>query len=344
MDPVTQGALGAAAAQAGLGSRREIPAGALWLMGALGGMAADLDVLIRSDADPLLKILFHRHFTHSLIFIPIGGLICALPWLIPQKYRPHWKSVLLATTLGYATHGVLDSCTTYGTLLFWPFSDYRVSWGLVSVIDPMFTFPLIAAVVIAARKKIAKPAWIGLAWCLLYLSVGGVQHYRATEIQERLAEQRGHTIERSDVFVSFANNITWRSVYEANGVLYADKIRVPWLAGGRVSEGETRRPLDESRLPPGVEDNPDTRRALRLIKWFASDWVAQDPSDPSVVGDLRYSFAPQEFSPIWGVRLDPGSKERPVSWVNNRRKRGIDTSHMVRLVFEDDEERTIRFE
>ncbi|MCB0220631.1 MAG: metal-dependent hydrolase [Chrysiogenetes bacterium] len=335
MDPVTQGALGAAAAQAVLGGRKEIPAGALWLMGAAGGMAADLDVLIRSAEDPLLKILFHRHFTHSLIFIPIGGLICALPWLIPKKYRPHWRQVLAATTIGYATHGVLDACTTYGTLLLWPFSDHRVNWGLVSVIDPMFTFPLIAAVVIAARRKLARPAIAGLAWCLLYLSLGGMQHYRAHSVQERLAAKRGHTIERSDVFVSFANNITWRSVYEAGGVLYADKIRVPWLGRGRASEGETRAALDASRLPAGVQSNPETARALRLIKWFAADWVAQDPEDPAVVGDLRYSFSPEQFSPIWGVRLKPGDRDRPVEWVNNRRKRSIDTRHIVQLVFED---------
>ena len=335
MDPVTQGALGAAAAQAALGKQNELPAGALWLMGAAGGMAADLDVLIRSAEDPLLKILFHRHFTHSLIFIPIGGLLCALPFLALRRLRPHWKRVLAVTTIGYATHGLLDGCTTYGTMLFWPFSDHRVNWGLVSVIDPLFTFPLIAAVVVAARMKSHRPALVGLAWCALYLLLGGVQHLRAAGVQEKLAASRGHKIERAEVFVSFANNITWRSVYEANGMLYADKIRVPWLGAGRASPGETRPAFDAALLPMGVADNPDTARGLRLMKWFASDWVALDPADPLLLGDIRYSFSPGEFAPIWSVRLNPADASEPVAWVNNRRKREITMGHVKDLIFED---------
>ena len=85
MDPVTQGALGAAASVALLGRRSPVSAPALAAMGWLGGMAADLDVLIRSSSDPLLAIEYHRHFTHSLAFVPLGGLIVALPWLLRKK-------------------------------------------------------------------------------------------------------------------------------------------------------------------------------------------------------------------------------------------------------------------
>jgi len=44
------------------------------VIGALAGMAPDLDILIRSSSDPLLKLEFHRHFSHSLFFIPVGTL------------------------------------------------------------------------------------------------------------------------------------------------------------------------------------------------------------------------------------------------------------------------------
>ena len=44
----------------------------------INDMAPDLDVLIRSSEDPLLSLHFHRHFTHSLFFVPIGSLFCAL--------------------------------------------------------------------------------------------------------------------------------------------------------------------------------------------------------------------------------------------------------------------------
>src|SRR5689334_9710027 len=114
MDPVTQGALGAAVSLALLSKRVPLSSARLAWVGALGGMAADLDVLIRSDTDPLLAVEFHRHFTHSLAFIPIGGLLASLPWFASRSLRQHARFVVLASTLGYATHAVLDACTTYG--------------------------------------------------------------------------------------------------------------------------------------------------------------------------------------------------------------------------------------
>ena len=70
MDPLTQGALGAALPQST--AVRGKYAGSAGLFGFLAGMAADLDVLIRSSSDPLLFLEYHRQFTHSLVFIPVG--------------------------------------------------------------------------------------------------------------------------------------------------------------------------------------------------------------------------------------------------------------------------------
>ncbi|WP_019218287.1 metal-dependent hydrolase [Legionella tunisiensis] len=52
----------------------------------------------------------------------------------------------MAALIGYATHGLLDACTNYGTVLFWPFSERRVYWDLISIIDPFFTVPLVLGV------------------------------------------------------------------------------------------------------------------------------------------------------------------------------------------------------
>ncbi|MDG1438434.1 MAG: metal-dependent hydrolase, partial [Emcibacteraceae bacterium] len=80
MDPFTQGVLGAAFSQS-FAKRSKIPLACF--AGVVGGMAPDIDILIKSSSDSLLGIEFHRHFTHSLWFIPIGGLIvAALIWFI----------------------------------------------------------------------------------------------------------------------------------------------------------------------------------------------------------------------------------------------------------------------
>ena len=90
MDPLTQGALGAALPQSTASKSNLITAG---IFGFVAGMAADLDVLIRSTKDPLLFLEYHRQFTHSLIFIPVGGIICAilLHWLVGRRRKLSFK-------------------------------------------------------------------------------------------------------------------------------------------------------------------------------------------------------------------------------------------------------------
>ena len=107
---------------------------------------------IQSSDDPILSLEYHRQFSHSLFFIPIGSLIVALlifPWV---KKAMSFKLVYLVSFLGYATHGLLDACTSYGTLL-WPFSYERITWNNISIVDPIFTIPTLIFVICALMTK-----------------------------------------------------------------------------------------------------------------------------------------------------------------------------------------------
>src|SRR5690606_37296019 len=111
-------------------------------------MAPDLDTLIRSGSDPLLFLELHRHFTHSIAFVPIGALLCAAALHPLVRRRMPFRRAYLFSLLGFGSHALLDACTSYGTLLLWPFSDVRVAWSVVSVVDPLFTLPVVALVVL----------------------------------------------------------------------------------------------------------------------------------------------------------------------------------------------------
>ena len=113
------------------------------ICGAVGGMAPDLDTFIRSANDSLLFIEYHRHFTHSLFFAPLGGLFVSLFLYIFFKNKLSFRNLYLHTTIGFSSHGLLDACTSYGTRLLWPFSDLRVSWNIISIIDPIYTTTLL---------------------------------------------------------------------------------------------------------------------------------------------------------------------------------------------------------
>jgi inner membrane protein len=244
MDPITHGLLGATTAHVLLG--RPFPRA--WMVGALAALAPDLDVLIRSEADPLLAIEHHRGFTHSLAFIPVGGAIAALPWLAGRRARTAWRLVMGASIAGYATHPLLDACTTYGTQLLWPFSSSRVAWHVISIVDPLFTLPLLAGLLSAVLTRARAPAVLALAFCLAYLGHGLVQRERALGVQHRIAAARGQAPVRGEVFPAAATQLVWRSLYRAGDTLHANRIRVPWF--GPVTPGRVRAHLGPA-LPSG---------------------------------------------------------------------------------------------
>lgn len=84
MDTFTHGLLGAAASQAIFAKQLPRSAG---LIGFIAGMAPDLDLFLGSGTDPVASILYHRQFTHSLIFIPLGALLVSLLCIWTKPYK-----------------------------------------------------------------------------------------------------------------------------------------------------------------------------------------------------------------------------------------------------------------
>lgn len=326
MDPVSQAVLGASVPQA-VSNRTRI--GAATLFGALSGMAPDLDALIRSGTDPLLYLQFHRQFSHSLVFIPVGGLLCALVmhWLVGRRRNLGFGFTYLCCTLGYATHGLLDACTSYGTQLLWPFSDERFAWNTVSIVDPLFTWPLVALVVLGVLK--ARPVFgrLALAWALAYLGFGLFQHLRVEAIGHELAAARGHTPLRLEAKPSFANLLLWKVIYEVEDGYYTDAVRAgPAL---QVYEGAFIPRLDMARDLPWLDPDSQQARDLERFRWFSRGYLARDPENPYRITDMRYSLVPNEAQGMWSIWLDPDAT--PDQHVEMRQNR--DTSKPTRERF-----------
>jgi len=306
MDPLTQGVLGAVLPQATAARGRG--AAAAGVLGFLAGMAADLDVLIRSGTDPLLFLEYHRQFTHSLVFIPVGGLLCAVllhaVWGRRRglRFRQSW----LYCTLGYATHALLDACTTYGTMLFWPFSDARIAWNTISIIDPLFTLPLLAAVVLAGRRGRPLYARLGLLWACLYMALGLWQRNEAVDMGYALAAERGHQALRLEAKPSFANILVWKIVYETDDRFYVDAVRANWAP--RVFSGSSVEKLDIDRDLPWLDRTSQQARDIERFRWFSNGYIARDPLYANRVIDIRYSMIPNEVAPLWSIELRPGAR------------------------------------
>ena len=314
MDPLSQAVLGSVASQSMRSKTSLIRVG---IIGALAGMAPDLDVLIQSATDPLLSLEYHRQFTHSLIFIPLGAALCALAFWPFVRRHMSYRQVWLVALVGYATHGLLDACTTYGTMLLWPFSDARIAWSNISVIDPLFTLPILAAAVLAGVNQSALIARLSLFWCSLYLAFGMVQQDRATTAGEALAASRGHDPVAISAKPSFGNILLWKVIYEHNDRYYVDAVRV--TNGIKLFEGDNVARLNIEKHFPWLRAGSQQAKDLERFRWFARDYLAVDEDDSQFVVDIRYSLLPNEIKGLWGIRLEETlSEDQHVQWTTRR--------------------------
>jgi inner membrane protein len=300
MDPLTQGTIGAVLPQALCKKNLGIVA----MLGFLSGMAPDLDILIRSSTDPLLSLEYHRQFTHSLIFIPFGGLICALfLFIVFKKISPfNFKKTWLYCTLGYGTHGLIDACTSYGTILFWPFSDIRVAWNNISIIDPLFTLPLIVFIVLAKIRKKNIYSKIALAWAVTYLLLGVYLHNVAINVGKEIAEQRGHIVNRIKAKPSFGNLILWKTIYETDNQFYVDATN---LLFKKIIPGGSIKKLNLEEDFQWLKEESQQYKDVERFKWFSNNFLAVNPQNKNQIIDIRYSGIPNEIGGLWGVQLNP---------------------------------------
>ena len=314
MDPLSQAAIGAAAAQSG--SKVSTLRHALWI-GALAGMAPDLDVLIQSDTDPLLALEYHRQFTHSLLFVPVGSLICACVFYPLVRQHLTFKRVWFFAALGYGTHGLLDACTTYGTQLLWPLTDARFAWHNVSVIDPLFTVPLLMFLLISAVRRRPRLAVYGLCWAMSYLGFGVVQHQRALSVAEQIVSHRQHEPIRLEVKPGFANLLVWKALYEYEGRYYVDAVRVGFTS--TYFPGESAAKFNVARDFPFLAPTSQQAKDIERFRWFSDDWLALDDADPSLIVDMRYSQLPNAIRGLWGITVAADKPDAAhVDWVVQR--------------------------
>ena len=312
MDPLSQGTVGAAFAQSTANKKNIFK---ISVIGFLAGLAPDLDILIQSSTDPILFLEYHRQFTHSLLFIPFGSLIVALVLFPLFKRSMSIKTVYFASLLGYATHGLLDACTSYGTQLFWPFSNERVTWNNISIVDPLFTIPVLILIGIAIKMKKKVFSFFSIAWIVFYLFLGFVQYERALTAANELANERGHNPERLTLKPSFGNLILWKSIYQHNENFYVDAIRTAYSSTWCL--GESVRIFDYQYHLPELDKESQQKKDIERFRWFSQDYLGYDKKR-NIVTDVRYSMIPNQISPMWGLVIDDkrGTNDHAIWWAS----------------------------
>ena len=121
MDSLTQASLGALCGEIILG-RQLGWKGAL--LGVLFGTLPDLDIIAYRWLDAAEQLAWHRGISHSLLIIPIAGLLFG--WLLSKFIKGEkltFKRYFWFVTIAWGTHILIDCFNAYGTQVLEPFSD-----------------------------------------------------------------------------------------------------------------------------------------------------------------------------------------------------------------------------
>jgi len=149
MDSFTQIVLGIATAELCAGEKLQRKT---FLYGAILGTIPDLDVVAGQFMNPVEAVAIHRGLSHSLFFFILLSPI--LGWLVSriEKGKISFQSATCMSFWCLLTHVLLDMFTSWGTQILWPIPD-RIALKTIFVIDPLYTLPMLVALIMAWRKS-----------------------------------------------------------------------------------------------------------------------------------------------------------------------------------------------
>ena len=283
MDPITHAASGAVA----MLSLPNRPA-TRWAVPLAAIAAASPDIDVALCHTPLEFLLLHRGITHSLAAAPLLGLLLTL------LARPLWKSatpghwsfpkVWLFMIGMVLLHIWLDVITTYGTMIYLPFSHERVRLNAVYIIDLFLTLPLLWAVLRwRAKRGLMR---LALAWVFVYPALCiSLNAWHTGQTQARLtaeAQATRQTVRQVVLLPDAFGPLFWRALYETDG------------PDGRIVYSQGLNALGQPRTAP----SPHRAAPPELLAELARQSVAADAFFDftllPVISPLADDFTPVE--------------------------------------------------
>jgi inner membrane protein len=298
VDSLTQILLGASCAAIAAPARHRRFALAL---GAALGTLPDLDVVpLALIDDPVARMTWHRSASHSLfVLLTFGAALWALLRQWSARVREAPRAWLVAILLALGTHPLLDAHTVYGTQLWWPLPVAPTMWSTMFIIDPLYTVPLLAGVIVAffARASRGTRALaIGLALSTAYLGWSWIakavvdRHFDAMLVQMARADAPRFSVPMP--FTTFV----WRGVAMTDDG-YVEMAATPW--GRAIVSNDVS---DEAGMR---RDLVPTIASARRLDWFTHGFLRADVvADELVITDLRMGLEPDYIFSFAVARRD----------------------------------------
>lgn len=277
MDSVTQIVLGAAVGEVVLGKKIGNKA---QLMGAIAGTIPDLDVFFSIGAhDAIEAMRIHRSYSHA-IFTHIW-LAIPFTWIsfYLLKKKVAWWPQYWLWFLGFATHALLDCCTTYGTQFLLPFTRYLVGFNNISIIDPLYTLPFMILLIVCLYKKHDDPfrikyAWTAIAYSMFYMGLTCWAKWEAHQHVVATLEKKQVQVEQVSTSPTIFNAVLWAGMAYNDSVMYV----------GEYSIFQHHEDADLAAFPRHLEyEKGFEGNHLDIFKWFSQGKYILEKSGPDTL-------------------------------------------------------------
>jgi len=272
VDPVTHAASGLLLSQL-------LPApsrGWAAVAGVVLSLLPDID-FIWGLGDRFAYIRYHRAFTHSLLAVPCFSLLVAGAGRLLGG--PRWFQPLLLLGLAVLTvHLLLDLATSYGTQLLNPLSGRKFSLDWIFIIDPYFTFLLLAGALVA----LISPNWgrragaVCLVGAAAYLLICGYYHQQALNLARQVFQAEVRKGAEVAALPQPFSCRRWQLIAARPREIKQALVQLPFLSGAAPGEVREVRPTVAAascpRAPGGDYQPPE--------KLIVQDWRATPAALP----------------------------------------------------------------
>jgi len=190
--------------------------------------------------------------------------------------------------LSIVTHPLLDALTTFGTQLFWPFSNYRVAISNIAILDPIYTLPFLGTVIACgffdkSDRRRSQINWIGICVSSAYMMGTLITKNHVDQVMKMSLEKQQIQVDKSMSCPTILNNILWFAIAKKDTSYYCGYYSI----FDKVAKIDSIYRIDQNKklLDPYIH-----QKSLQILTWFSDDYYsAMDMGEDKIqYNDLRY--------------------------------------------------------
>jgi inner membrane protein len=172
----------------------------------------DSDVISQMWDTEGLYQMWHRGITHSIFLTPVWALLFFIISVVifkvkdPRLFFIGWIAVVI--------HNTSDLFNAWGTGYLEPFSNIRITFGTIPIIDFIIWIIITAAYLFSRKNKSKRPIYFRIAWCLIALhftlqSIQGIYFYhKYSEVDGQIALSAGFVPSTFQIITKNGSDIT----------------------------------------------------------------------------------------------------------------------------------------